>query len=300
MAEPTLWQIAGPIALGGAIGGSVDFSGRFELSKCPDQSVRIMYLNLPVTKTQFSLLCAKSAAIGFGGAIAFAIPLLRTQTDLAQTASALNAVLLFAWSLTAGFVARVLLPQLASRLIEEKVTEHSRVIAAQGKELEETKVTLDEEREETTILRAYVDLDHEPTKKDLERHAANLSPIVDRNPKARQATIILARVYRKLEDLNRAIEVVTRFVNSKEGAGEVTDKDFADALYNRGIYYLERAGSPTIDTKERDRLRDCAADDLRRSFRIRPQNVAFAKEDTKDFPLIQGLGVTFLQQAGLS
>jgi len=89
----------------------------------------------------------------------------------------------------------------------------------------------------------------------------------------RRLHIQLGVLYKKVGDLDTAIDILTGFINRKKERGEI-DIHTADALYNRACYYaLQFAHSGNLARKA------MALADLKASLNISPPNREVAKKD---------------------
>jgi tetratricopeptide (TPR) repeat protein len=85
-------------------------------------------------------------------------------------------------------------------------------------------------------------------------------------PLSRQLHIVLANAYRYSGNIQRAIEILSRYIASKKEASQ-RDYDLADAYYNRACYFAVTGDIPR------------ALHDLKTSLTIRPDNADSAAAD---------------------
>jgi tetratricopeptide (TPR) repeat protein len=85
-------------------------------------------------------------------------------------------------------------------------------------------------------------------------------------PLSPQLHIVLGNAYRNLGDLVRAAGILSEYISRKESAGQF-DKDLSNAYYNRACYFV--LGGDV----------ERGLDDLKKSFRLRPDNLETAATD---------------------
>jgi hypothetical protein len=138
--------------------------------------------------------------------------------------------------------------------------------------------------------RAVNDLKTKAAPPILKKDIATLEEFRKRLPRSRQLNIVLGRVYRRIfeldrsiDDLDRAIAVLTDFINQKDRAGEV-DGDMGAALFNKACYWcLKRATEE--DSQKKDELLRYALRDLTRGLQLAPELKGEAKTDEDLIPL---------------
>jgi tetratricopeptide (TPR) repeat protein len=112
-------------------------------------------------------------------------------------------------------------------------------------------------------------------------HAKALEDIRSDLPKDRGLFITLGRVYRRLGQYDKAIEVLTQFIKNKEAAAEDRDEFTADAYYNRACYKSLKAAS-VQEEPLRTELVSSAIQDLKEALVRAPQLRGAAAND-RDF-----------------
>lgn len=277
-------EILAWIVSGGAIGGIIDLAFKLDFEaiteKQSNQSVKnrcISYNGVCLGFWAFVGLVAINGLIGAGGAVGLQFILIGVQKFSTETTIE-NQILLFSIAIVAGFSARRLLPQITNRL--------ARDLDLTKKTFEEKSYELEKKAEEVergaekgaqktvNLVRALQSLLKGAPASELRWGIEHLTAGVQDDPKVREYAIVLGRLYRKDNNLPSAIDVLTKFLESK---GLEQDQDYADALYNRACYKTLLFGN----TKE-PQSRIEALKDLEKSINLSPDNKGDARLD-EDF-----------------
>jgi ATP/maltotriose-dependent transcriptional regulator MalT len=129
------------------------------------------------------------------------------------------------------------------------------------------------------VLEAYMALEKKAAPAVLQTHIDKLEPQKDRFPVYRMLYIILARLYRATGKLDKAIETLTLFLDSKQRNNTGADKDAAAAHYNRACYYALQEPA-AADSKQK------AIDDIKEAIARVPEYKTHAQTDT-DFAALK-------------
>jgi tetratricopeptide (TPR) repeat protein len=176
------------------------------------------------------------------------------------------------------------------RIIQEIKNVHAIDMEESTKNIEEVR---EEAEESVFISRAFASLSDQSTETDRFKAVERLKQDLLSEPKHRLYAILAGRLLRKDKKFQDAIEVLTRYINSKAADGEF-DEDYADVLYNRACYSVLIAHEEQATDTEK--LVNKAITDLRKSIDLKPINAKDADEDP-DFKKIK-LHPEFLKLLG--
>jgi tetratricopeptide (TPR) repeat protein len=273
------FDIADVVAVGGAIGGIVDFCRQINVEgKLSEKTFKITFDKNELGLVAVLVYLMTSVIVGCGGAFGVQFVLIMLKSFSANQ-EPVNELLLFSVSIVAGISARHLIPRITERLEEQlfKVQKEAEAaaVAARGA----TQVAKDAQVASAEFARFTANLRPEATESEVSESIAKLEELLRSSDKEaptsmeRTQTIWLGRLYRRRSDYNKAIEWLDRFLNRKI-ARQQRDKDFADVLYNKACYL-------SLQGKLDDAL-SC----LRDSLSIDPGNKSDARTD-RDFDPIR-------------
>jgi hypothetical protein len=277
----TIHEFLSWVALGGSIGGVTAVLIKVKLTKdgllLGDISVRSdSFLCLGV----FSLLIGSAAALAFQW-ILIGINEFRSNTTIEDI------VFILATSVVTGFVAREILPIITNQLeaqirnVGQKVEHVHREVVEKVEHVEQN--VRETRMEDYVITRGLASLNPNIPEFEVHKSRNELASYLELHPTARTVAIVLARLYAEAEDsedsLTQAIAVLGRFLKAKADLHQI-DKDYADALYNRAFYYIQR-WKKTADV----RYKDQAYEDLTKSVEVFPLNKVDAQHDEDFTPL---------------
>jgi len=132
----------------------------------------------------------------------------------------------------------------------------------------------------TLIESALADLRRDPPRdSSVEEDIRALEPLLPHYPTDRRLHLVLGRLYDQLRRYDQSIPLLTSFLEAKSAAGETTDPDFADALYNRACSYSLKSGV-TAEKAEREKLQRLVLEDLKKSIELLPPLVGRCPETT--------------------
>lgn len=117
----------------------------------------------------------------------------------------------------------------------------------------------------------------------LVKYAAELEDRRAYEPLSRSVYITLGRLYKRTGQLQRAIDVLTEFIENKERIGQ-SDEGLGIALYNRACYLALKTAE--VCSEEATALTDQALGDLRKAVELAPRLATVAPSDA-DFQLIR-------------
>lgn len=104
----------------------------------------------------------------------------------------------------------------------------------------------------------------------------------ERGSTDRRTNILMGRLHRRMNRHERAIAILSAFIDAKERAGQ-RDNDLADAYYNRActrIDHMQRLTGPPADA-----AKETAYTDLTTAIEINPDNCLDAVDDEDFAPL---------------
>ncbi len=122
---------------------------------------------------------------------------------------------------------------------------------------------------------------------DLQDAIDGLLPFQKKFPADRKTAILLGRLYKRVNNHEKAIEILSLFIDDKKETKTVDD-DYADVLYNRACYNillfskLRKEG----EIKRSEFIKKEGISDLEKSVNLRPLNKKDAEID-KDFDNIR-------------
>jgi tetratricopeptide (TPR) repeat protein len=128
------------------------------------------------------------------------------------------------------------------------------------------------------FLSAYTDLEKKAGQGTLKMHIQRLTALKARFPVFRMLHIVLARLYRAIDNYDAGIAVLNEFIQNKEKAGTSDDADTAAAYYNRACYEVLKARN--VDPSTKQPLIEAALADLREAFKRSPEYEDYANEDS--------------------
>lgn len=278
MISNDFWRVVLLVSIGGACGGVVYLSSIY-LSSIDGVS-RSGRNNFSI-----SWFFLANVATGIGGAWAALLAMFwahRAPLDVALS----QTLELLSTSILAGYAGNKLLPAVAERLTSEllkKSVETAQTSAESAKTSEQTtKVLADSTLLSMLITEsvAYLEKDSSRTAAKTNEFIGKLEEELSRNPRFRQAAILLARMYAEAKDqTGEAIAVMDRFIDAKRTKNPKDDDDVADALWNKANYLeqLYKASVPhNVDLRQR------AIRCLQESIKIHPTYIERLQED-EDF-----------------
>jgi tetratricopeptide (TPR) repeat protein len=280
--------ILGLMSFSGAFGGALSVLQLYDVRKLLDESEAVSF-----SRNRFFAALILGISSGIGGSISMLFVISAT-AKLDTNPTTANKLLLCSLGMISGFLGYRALGGVASR-VEKQISE---IDAKTDRKLKETKIHLEELTEKkigdakdtVKSIAEYWDsinmgLDAAGDKNGLIsedlKAISRLERLREQMPGNREVAIILARIYAKLNDHVKAIEILTNLIVAIEGTGR--DKDTADALFNRACYYNLIADSEAGDKKAE--LKTKAYVDLKESIRLSPEN----KEDATTDPDLQSL-----------
>jgi hypothetical protein len=264
--DMTIRELLFWIVLGGSIGGVTAVLIRVRLV-----NDGLLVGELSARSRNLLYLAAFSSLIGSAAALAFQWILIGVGKFQSSTQIE-DIMFILATSVVAGYVARGILPMIASQSekpigrlesIDKKVEYVGKKLESVDKKVED----VEEDLRETSLLMRTV--------------GNELESYLRSHPTDRRSAIILATICRAHKDLGGAIAILDRFLKAKADLPQF-DKDYADALYNRACYNLLLSES-TRDAKHKDQ----AYEDLKKSIEISPPNKVDAQSDEDFRPLWQ-------------
>lgn len=258
----SVWEILSWVMAGGGIGGVVDVCSRIEYTKDGFKNADVRIDNGVALFYSFLV----SIVIGIGGALALQWALLSVgKFESVHTPQ--NIIFIFTISVVSGFGARRLLPGLRQAL-EDQMLQNKKEINQIKDEVDETKeiadIALERASESDVISKALSTFDPKFPESAAHESIHELRGLVNKQPTNRYASIILARLLRRCNDIGEGILVLDRFLTAKDGSREL-DKDYADVLYNRACYY-----SVLYSKSKQDEHREKSIQDLINSIKISP------------------------------
>jgi tetratricopeptide (TPR) repeat protein len=264
--DMTIRELLFWIVLGGSIGGVTAVLIRVRLV-----NDGLLVDELSARLRNLLYLAAFSSLIGSAAALAFQWILIGVGKFQSSTQIE-DIMFILATSVVAGYVARGILPMIASQSekligrlesVDKKVEHVGKKLESVDKKVED----VEEDLRETSLLMRAV--------------GNELESYLRSHPTDRRSAIILATICRAHKDLGGAIAILDRFLKAKADLQQF-DKDYADALYNRACYNLLLLES-TRDAKHKDQ----AYEDLKKSIEISPSNKVDAQSDEDFRPLWQ-------------
>ena len=264
--DMTIRELLFWIVLGGSIGGVTAVLIRVRLV-----NDGLLVDELSARSRNLLYLAAFSSLIGSAAALAFQWILIGVGKFQSSTQIE-DIMFILATSVVAGYVARGILPMIASQSekligrlesVDKKVEDVGKKLESVDKKVED----VEEDLRETSLLMRAV--------------GNELESYLRSHPTDRRSAIILATICRAHKDLGGAIAILDRFSKAKADLQQF-DKDYADALYNRACYNLLLSES-TRDAKHKDQ----AYEDLKKSIEISPPNKVDAQSDEDFRPLWQ-------------
>ena len=275
------------VVCGGALGGLMDFFSRFNFKHHAQGKMHFQDIRIS-TADFWSLfgLGLFSAFLGIGGAFAVQFVLIGINKFEAQDI-ATSILWLFTTCVVAGYSGRRMLSLVSSKLEEQvgKAKEEADKAKEEADEAKaEARVAKDESDTGLLITRASAAIGPHSTMSERIALILELRAFLKVKPTHRYLTILAARLCRRDENYEDAVDILSEFVKVKEKLGQ-HDKDFADVLYNRACYHALIASTANYDNK--DAIEACLKD-LASSVAISKENAADAKSD-EDFKFVEGL-----------
>jgi tetratricopeptide (TPR) repeat protein len=102
---------------------------------------------------------------------------------------------------------------------------------------------------------------------EMKRLIAELEKQRQNNSLSARRSLLLARAYRNLEELEKAIDVLSQYISSSERSGPQHDEDLGKVYYNRACYWTLRGNFSS------------ALEDLKRAFSLDSRLATVAKKD---------------------
>ncbi|MFI8735365.1 tetratricopeptide repeat protein [Ectopseudomonas toyotomiensis] len=255
----------GWVIVGGFVGGLCDFLNRFkpELDKG-----KILFQGMPVGILQTCSLGLMNSVLGIGGAFAVQFAIISIgKFSGADTTEA--KMLLLTVSVVSGFGGRRFL-SLVSNKLEDQIGEAKRLSEEAQEDAEES----------IALSKALATVRQGSTTSERVEAVNMLERFLKRHPKDRAITILAGRIHRMNHDLQSAIAVLSKYLESKGGE---RDKDYADVLYNRACYKILSA---TSNGGILQKLVDDGLKDLKQSVELSAENARDALEDD-DFSAVK-------------
>ena len=163
-----------------------------------------------------------------------------------------------------------------------RAAEASRQAEEKSKEtVEKNEELLDELATNQAILRGKTALQALDDPQAVERAIPDLVRVRQKHPDHRGASIVLARLHRRMKDWGSAISVLKSALEAKTARGTGSDVDAADIRFNLACYYCVMADE-TSNEADKTRLREQMYDELNAAIRGNPTNAASARDD-EDF-----------------
>lgn len=268
----SLLEILSIVILSGGFGGVLGALSRLDTT----------YANIVIQNISFRVIVAFLGYIvtkilfGIGGGIALILAM--EWIGKFNTSNTIpNILSLCGLCVIAGFSGERLITILARRLERE--------LEKTKEDIKEAKQKFEEESMYDRTITMAVDV--LATGSPFERKNAidKILPLRTKWPLDRKLHIFLGRLYRSINKYDEAIKILSDFISKKIKAGAGTNRDTADALYNRACYYLLKAKN--LAEEEKKELKKLAYDDLEKSFKYHPPNREEAKNDA-DFQDILG------------
>lgn len=113
-------------------------------------------------------------------------------------------------------------------------------------------------------LKAYQDIETKAPTSILAEDIRTLEALKPQFPVFRMLYIVLGRLYRMTNNIDKAIDTLTEFIENKDKAGTGHDADAGAAYYNRSCYLAVKA-RPLPET-EREQLKQKAVEDLQNAI----------------------------------
>lgn len=251
------------VTSGGFLGGLFDYFNRFNINI---ENNKIYFQGAPLKSFQVFSLGCMNTALGIGGA--YAVQFVMISIGKFQSVETVETIfLLFTISVVSGFSGRRFLSLVSSKL-EDQIGEANRK-SGEAKE---------EAQESLLISSAIATLNPSSTITERNENAEKLMEILATKPKDRMLAILCGRLFRRNNEFESAIEILTSFLNAKLKDKEFDD-DYADGLYNRACYLL-------LSSDENVVIINSALKDLSESIKYSPDNAIDARGDS-DFDLVR-------------
>jgi tetratricopeptide (TPR) repeat protein len=250
----------------GAFGGVLRALSTIDIQKLITGSERLI-----ASGWRFCGALVIAALGGFGGAIAMLYVMVATG-KLSTDATTENQVLDCSLGLVSGFIGFALLKAVAFRAEKQIQEAEARLDQKIEKNFSEVEI----QRRKDRGLIAYQRSD--ATESAVREAITGLEDVRKDKPDDREACIILANLYAKLDDNKKAIAIIDDILREKNRKGTGQDKDAADLLYNRACYTKELAKKEPNQAQKAE-LMSNVFNDLRESLRMSPIN---KREISKD------------------
>jgi hypothetical protein len=216
--------------------------------------------------------------VGLGGALAFFLVLIWVGKFPDNPTKTSEFLFLITLSFVSGFVGDRILSKVASGL-------ENQIAQALDKQIPDLKKDVQKDvdpkmRAALAVMSALTNLNNAAgvLPQTFSDDARDLEQARKEVPLHRQVNILLGRVYAEgLKDYNSGIKVLGEFIEKKKAAGQGSDKDVADALFNRACYLSRKAEALSGD-EQKAILRQSVAD-LEQSLTLSPDNLEDAKRD---------------------
>ena len=201
-------------------------------------------------------------------------------------------------SFVAGFIGHRLLPLVASGLEKKVADAINKSQQAQQEARQATKRIEREGKVDEAVDAAFTDLqqseaeDVELPPEIVQAHIEHLEALSPQNPTRRRLHFVLGRLYRRQKKYDKAVAVLSYFIDSKKQHSEGSDDHTAAALYNRARYQslMSEELKDHGDEHKATEMREAAIDDLKACFKLDPASVASAKRDRDLSPLKDAFG----------
>jgi hypothetical protein len=122
--------------------------------------------------------------------------------------------------------------------------------------------------------------DHNISDSELRIMSSKLKEHLSSDPLDRATTIVFGRLYKKVGQIDKAINILSNYIDKFLSSGKKEDKDYADILYNRSCYY-----SLAFGMENDEKYMTLSLQDLRKSSEISKENFTDAKSDIDFLPV---------------
>ena len=272
------------IFIGGALGGAAEFLRRFSFA---DGRLVLLYGSVDGSEAErvekrvgfgsAFLLLLFAMTIGFAGALGVQFVLVTLDAAKILDTSE-HRLFLLSISAAAGFGARQLLIKLSHKLEEQIRAAEEKAVAA-GRKAESAAALATSTSKESVYDAQFVNSVESVIRGDAgpattEHVLHRLREITAEDPLRGAFAIPLSFLLRDRGQLGEALEVIERYLEAKEAAGE-TDEKYGSALYNRACFLALRFAQSKNDAD-----REAALETLERAIRFNDDNWSYALVDS--------------------